>query len=254
MRDFEDNWPIDLEEYDLPDTELYNIMKDESKRHDHSKKEISNEEKIWRIKSLRVSVDDDTRILLLPLPESKRSKRLIETRYTFQTYQDIIRKYERKQEELESAVDGEYKRFEDKTPEEVLEDIKHRRRKQFQQMNKIRKYQFMFFTGAFVFYFLVWRRFRPKPVLDSLVYHQAIEILKKSKNVEDKIGNYFQVMNWTGKIYPFFSKVSFDITLDGWKDQAKFRFKSEYKEKLGIWMIDEAYMLTKSDLKTVRMF
>ena len=95
-------------------------MKIEDKRHELSKKEISNEEKIWRIKSLRVSVDDDTRILLLPLPESKRSKKLIETRYTYQTYQDIFRRYERKQEDLEDSLNEEYKRFEDKTPEEIM--------------------------------------------------------------------------------------------------------------------------------------
>lgn len=229
-------------------------MKIEDKRHELSKKEISNEEKIWRIKSLRVSVDDDTRILLLPLPESKRSKKLIDTRYTYQTYQDIFRRYERKQEDLENSLNEEYKRFEDKTPEEIMEDIKHRRRKQFQQMNKVRKYQFMAFTGIFVFYFLIWKRFAPKPVMNSLVYHQALEILKKNPHVENRVGNYFQVVNWTGKIYPLLTKVSFDVTIDGWKDQAKFRFKSEFKDKLGIWMIDEAFMLTKSDLKTVKLF
>lgn len=170
-------------------------MKVEDKRYELAKKDISNEEKIWRIKSLRVSVDDDTRILLLPLPESKRSKKLVDTRYTFSTYQDIIRKYERKQEELEGLLNEEYKRFEDKTQEEIIEDIKHRRRKQFQQMNKVRKYQFMAFTGILVLYFLVWRRFAPKPVINSLVYHQAIEILKKNTIVENKVGQYFQVMN-----------------------------------------------------------
>uniref|UniRef100_A0A7S3JE05 Uncharacterized protein n=1 Tax=Euplotes harpa TaxID=151035 RepID=A0A7S3JE05_9SPIT len=251
-KDFEDNWPIDLEEYDLPDSKLFKEIQDEDKRQEISKQKISSDEKIWRIKSLRVSVDDDTRILLLPLPESKRSKKLVETEYNLDSYQDIIRRFERKQEKYEHLLDEEYKRFEDKTEEEVLEDIKHRRRKQFQSMNRMRKYQFMFFAGALMFYLIIWKRIAPKPVLNSLVYHQAIELIK-NPHVTEKVGDFFQVINCKGKIYPLISKVSFEIVVDGNKDQAKFKFNSEYKQKIGIWLIEEMYMLTKSDLKTTKL-
>ena len=58
------------------------------------KENISDDEKIWRIKSLRVAVDDDTRILLLPLPESKRTKKLIDTKYEITTFKDLYEKYD----------------------------------------------------------------------------------------------------------------------------------------------------------------
>ena len=65
---FEKNWPVDLEEFF--------IIKDKKFEKDNP---IPEDQKIWRIKSLRVQVDVDTRILLLPLPSAKRTKPVIDT-------------------------------------------------------------------------------------------------------------------------------------------------------------------------------
>ena len=242
-----------MEEYELPDQPLYQAFKDEKKRDKILPKKIDEEEKMWRIKSLRVAVDEDTRILLLPLPESKRSKKLIDTRYQFVTYGDLYDKYQGKETELVESTAKEYKRMEDKTQEEIADDMRHKRRKQFQNMNTIRKYQFTFFFGALLFYVFAWKHIAPKPVLNSLVYHQAIDLLKKNKVVQNKVGEYFQVMGCSGKIYPLMKNIQFDLTVNGSKDQAKFRVKSEYKPKNSVWLIDDIYMLTKSESKTYKL-
>ena len=44
---------------------------------------------MWRISSLTASVDDDTKIMILPLPESKRATKIKETKYLMQTYKDF---------------------------------------------------------------------------------------------------------------------------------------------------------------------
>jgi len=53
---------------------------------------LRKDEKIWRISSLTAQVDDDTRILLLPLPESKRSVKIAETSYFTSTYEDLFKR------------------------------------------------------------------------------------------------------------------------------------------------------------------
>ena len=40
---------------------------------------LNENEKVWRISSLTAQVDEDTKILLLPLPESKRKTRIQDT-------------------------------------------------------------------------------------------------------------------------------------------------------------------------------
>lgn len=55
--------PVDFDAYSIEDPKLKNVNSD---------KLLSNEDKIWRISSLTASVDDETKILILPIPESKR--------------------------------------------------------------------------------------------------------------------------------------------------------------------------------------
>ena len=259
VKDFEDNWPIDLEEYDLPDDKLYQAMKDPTKFEQVKGTAICEEDKLWRIKSLRVAVDDDTRILLLPLPESKRAKKLIDTRYMLQTYEDIVNKYSQRHEGYEKLNIGEYKRFEDKTSEEIADDIKHRRRKQFQEMSKIRKIQFGCLAAGVLFYILIWKRIAPKPVLNSNIYNTALNTIKQSDKVKKTVGNYFQVMSCTGKIYPLLNNCTFDLVVNGSEDQAKFRVKSEIRDpktgesSMKTLVVTDIYMLTKSDLKTYKI-
>jgi len=44
-------------------------------------KPIAKDQKLWRISSLTASVDDETKILILPLPESKRQVKVSDTKY-----------------------------------------------------------------------------------------------------------------------------------------------------------------------------
>jgi hypothetical protein len=88
---------------------------------------LSQKEKIWRISSLTTFVDADTKILLLPLPESKRSVKIFDTKYTFNTYGDLLQKHETIKKELKAKEDKNL-RFEDKTSEEISQDIRKKRR------------------------------------------------------------------------------------------------------------------------------
>lgn len=53
---------------------------------------IKPDEKIWRISSLTTYVDDETKILILPLPESKRKIKIQDTKYNFKIYDDLVKK------------------------------------------------------------------------------------------------------------------------------------------------------------------
>lgn len=52
---------------------------------------IDKNEKLWRISSLTASVDDETKILILPLPESKRSVKVADTKYEAKSYGDLLK-------------------------------------------------------------------------------------------------------------------------------------------------------------------
>ena len=65
--------PIDFDAYTIEDRELI-LNRDEP---------LKESDKIWRISSLTAFVDDDTKILLLPQPESKREVKIKDTKYNF---------------------------------------------------------------------------------------------------------------------------------------------------------------------------
>ena len=69
--------PVDFDAYSIRDknSAFYDLA--EEKMHGP----IENKEKVWRISSLTASVDDDTKIMILPLPESKRATKIQDTKY-----------------------------------------------------------------------------------------------------------------------------------------------------------------------------
>lgn len=83
----EDYIPVDFESYSIPDREAV------EKNHDKAEA-LTSDEKLWRISSLTTFVDNDTRILLLPIPESKRSVKIQDTKYIYQNYGDLLQKHE----------------------------------------------------------------------------------------------------------------------------------------------------------------
>jgi hypothetical protein len=51
---------------------------------------LTEEDRIWRISSLTAYVDSETKILLLPLPESKRQTKIKDTIYSLKTVKDLL--------------------------------------------------------------------------------------------------------------------------------------------------------------------
>ena len=73
-------------------------------------------------------IDTDTKILLLPLPESKREVKIKDTKYEFKAPKDVLDKNEMIQTSLKSDDKSEEnKRFEDKTKEEIYDDMTKKR-------------------------------------------------------------------------------------------------------------------------------
>ena len=73
--------PIDFDSYSIVDKEL--------KERDQALS-LLEEDKIWRISSLTMFIDADTKILLLPLAESKRKIKIRDTKYDFSSISDMI--------------------------------------------------------------------------------------------------------------------------------------------------------------------
>lgn len=51
---------------------------------------LEDKDMVWRISSLTAYVDDETKILLLPVPESKRKTKIMDTKYTFNKVGDVL--------------------------------------------------------------------------------------------------------------------------------------------------------------------
>lgn len=162
--------PIDFDSYSIEDKNM--IL--------NKKAQLKEEDKIWRISSLTAYVDDETKILLLPVPESKRQVKIKDTKYSFSTVQDLLDKQSSFQYSLIKEDERkETKRFEDMTKEEINEEVIKKRQTNMNKMMKIRKYQFLGFTGIGFFYFFIYRKFlHPKSVMNSVLYHNALKYIK----------------------------------------------------------------------------
>lgn len=73
--------PIDFDSYSILDEDL--LKKEEQLS-------LAEEDKIWRISSLTMFIDSDTKILLLPMPESKRQTKIRDTKYEYNTIGDLV--------------------------------------------------------------------------------------------------------------------------------------------------------------------
>ena len=72
---------MDFDAYSIMDAYTKNnlaLIKDEE--------QIKPNEKIWRISSLTAFIDDDTKILILPVAESRRQVKIQDTKYLFKVY------------------------------------------------------------------------------------------------------------------------------------------------------------------------
>jgi len=66
----------------------------------------------------------------------------------------------------------EVKRFEDKTSEEIQQDMQRKRKQQFGKLVKFRTYQFGSIAVLLFGYLFVYRRFlHPKSVANSVLYN-----------------------------------------------------------------------------------
>lgn len=130
------------------------------------------------------------------------------------TFGDLISRSENIESEL--SAPKKVTRFEDKTQEEVQEDIKRRRRVQYSKMVKFRTYQLGSMTViAFLYIFVYRKMFAPKSVMNSAIYHQTINYLKGNDKIHNSLGKHIQVMNCNGKIYPIKNNVEFDLVIFG---------------------------------------
>ena len=72
--------PIDFDAYSVQDQQM--IL--------NKKEPLKDDDKVWRISSLTSFVDADTKILLLPQPESKRSVKIMDTKYKLAEVGDLV--------------------------------------------------------------------------------------------------------------------------------------------------------------------
>ena len=109
MKDLDANYvPIDFAAYSIEDSKI--LL--------NKQKPLEDDDKIWRISSMTAFVDEETKILLLPVPESKRSVKIKDTTYSFKKVEDLLNNKAVIEKALEGSDDEEIsknKRFEDKT-------------------------------------------------------------------------------------------------------------------------------------------
>lgn len=112
-------------------------------------------------------------------------------------------------------------------------------------MNKMMKYrtrQMLFIAGAFGAYFLLWKRVAPKPVLNSVVYHQTLKYLNMNQTTKRVLGENPMIMNCKGSIWPLKSDVNFEITVFG-EEKAKFKVDSTLSDNT--WDVKRIDMITE---------
>ena len=111
--------PIDFDAYSIEDKDT--VL--------NKHRELEQNEKIWRISSLTAYVDDETKILLLPVAESKRNTKIMDTDYSMTKVGDLIESRDKAEQTIigSTSEPTPTKRFEDKTQEEINDDIMKKR-------------------------------------------------------------------------------------------------------------------------------
>lgn len=96
------------------------MQKGKSKDKEAVKQNLTDDDKIWRISSLTMFIDTDTKILLLPMAESKRKIKIRDTKYDFQSIHDLIECSDKIHSDLTiQSAPEQQKRYEDKTTDEI---------------------------------------------------------------------------------------------------------------------------------------
>jgi len=106
--------PIDFDSYSIEDKNL--IL--------NKKANLKEDDKIWRVTSLTAFVDQETNILLLPVPETKRKVKIMDTIYGLSTIKDLLDMSQSIEDNLQVRKNKANKRFEDKTLEEIDDDVR----------------------------------------------------------------------------------------------------------------------------------
>ena len=213
--------PIDFAAYTIPDRQTKASAQDEAQK-------LAKGDKIWRISSLTASIDDETKILILPQPESKRPVKIIDTTYTLDTYGDLVNAEKDAMDRLQIEKEV-VKRYADKTKEELDQEQQRKRKAQLNKLTKIRVYQMGFFASALFGYFYVYRRFlMPKKVYQSHSYVQACDYLTGHKMVQQMLGKDIHVMMCNGKQYPYRNDFDFELILFGTGQNAKAKIHVSY--------------------------
>lgn len=177
--------PVDFDAYSIADKAIL-----EKRKSADMSSPVEPKEKLWRISSLTTFVDADTKILLLPIPESKRKVKIQDTFYNVNNYGDLFSRNDDVSFELAEA-EKKNTRFEDKTSEEISADIRKKRRVQMQKLNQIRTWQFLGMGGLLFGYLFVYRRFfASKGVMNSAIYHQTLNFIKQNDRVVNTLGQH----------------------------------------------------------------
>ena len=162
-------------------------------------------------------VDFETKIILLPLPESKREVKIKDTKYSLTSIGDLVDKRDKIEGLLTfKEEEKEYKRYEDKTEEEIQAEMLHKRNKQMANMAYTRKWQFSLLGGSLFLYLGVYRKFlHPKAVMNSALQGDSLHLIRNNPIVQKELGKNFQMMMCNGKFWYGLSDCKFNMILFG---------------------------------------
>lgn len=85
------------------------------------------------------------------------------------------------------------------------------------------------------------------PVMNSVIYNQAVSFARANKKVNRKIGAKFQVLNCNGKMYPYKRDVKFDVILFGTNANGKVKVTSHYDRPTQTWHMSKIDLVTRTE-------
>ena len=120
-----------------------------------------------------------------------------------------------------------------------------KRQQRMNRMIQIRKYQFVGFTLAGFFYFFVFRIYlHPKPIYNSVLYHNTLKLIRNNSEVSRSLGSHLQIMNCNGKTWPLFNNCAFNVIVFGNEAKGRVDVKAEYSKEINGWKINHMDLIT----------
>lgn len=242
----------ELDGFYIPDAKLL-ALTDQTRlenKENLGKTEIPQDSLLWKLDYLYVNVDRNFRIVLYPKPKTNEAPILpvINAEDSQATLDTFKPKRDRKTLEDITSENQLRKRKSIEDMNGTEEEIEELRKFKLNEMNRkisyVRFYMFAVFAGLGMSAYVYVQKNRRKNLMGSVLYHQAVEQIKRSAYVQTTLGKKFRLGTQI-RGAAIGEDAEFELDVIGDTKFGVFKVKGDYKKNKADWDVKDIELIIK---------